>query len=407
MDVDEAPWGWPLRHKEHHIPVADLERMRDQTDSTADAFLELLIEQHPDVSTCPPTRIIEYLEKEMANPLTQDKRAQRFWTSVRKQPSWLQPELLVDGQTVFLKYSTSSAMGLMYFSLIGGFSAPKIVKVLDETGYLTKTSPDVTWRRLNETFSMVIACLLEDDALHVGKKGWLHVLSVRLLHSRVRRRIMSSNKGGWDMKTYGVPINQEDMLGTLLSFSINVIETIERIGAPFLTNYEIEAYLHLWRYIGYIIGVDEENNKCLSVHVARGAVESIIMHLLHPDARSRQVANNVINGICNRPPLKWSMALHSEVARHLLHDPLADALALKRGSVWVWLYAKYVMICLYLIAVCFAPFVTRTSQRGRKLIHKIRVSLKTVCDKALLDNKESDKEKDYTQVSTGACPLYS
>lgn len=405
--MEDTQWGWPIRHREYNISVADLEIMRGQGDSTSDAFLEFLIEQHPDVATCAPTLIMDYLKKEADSPKQNtDKRSERFWKSVRKRPSWLQPDLLVDGQTVFLKYSTSCAMGLMYFSLIGGFSAPKIVKVLDATGYLTKQSANVTWRRLNETFSMVIACLFEDNALQVGNQGWMHVLSVRLLHSRVRRRI--SKGGGWDTKTYGVPINQEDMLGTLLSFSINIIETIERIGAPFLTDYEREAYLHLWRYIGYIIGVDEGNNKCLSTPIARGAVESIVLHLLHPDARSRRVADNVIRGICDRPPLKWSTTLHSEVARHLLHDPLADALGLKRGSFWVWLYAKYVMVLLYLMAVCFAPFVTRTSERGRKLISKIRGGLKAVCDKALSDanNGKKDKDKDYTQV-TGGCPLYS
>ena len=129
---------------------------------------------------------------------------------------------------VFLKYSTSAALGLLYFSLIGGFSAPKIVKVLDSTSYLTQDIAR-TWQRLNETFEMVIDCLESEDSLKVGEKGWKAVIKVRLLHSKVRLKILSGN---WSASEYGLPINQEDMMATLLAFSINVLDSIKKIGAP-------------------------------------------------------------------------------------------------------------------------------------------------------------------------------
>ena len=85
----------------------------------------------------------------------------------------------------------------------------------------------------------------------------------------------------------------EDMIGTLLSFSINVIETIKKIGAP-ITLEEEESYIHLWRYVGYLLGVSEEYNPCVNINTSIGVVESIILHILHPDERSGEVARHVL-----------------------------------------------------------------------------------------------------------------
>ena len=56
-------------------------------------------------------------------------------------------------------------MVLLHLSLIGGFSAPKIDKVLTSTGYLTKAGPGA-YRRVLETYQMVAHCLTV-GGLHV------------------------------------------------------------------------------------------------------------------------------------------------------------------------------------------------------------------------------------------------
>lgn len=90
----------------------------------------------------------------------------------------------------------------------------------------------------------------------------------------------------WNSKDYGLPINQEDMVITLLSFSWVVLDTIEKnTVSGSLTRKDEDAYLHLWRYIGYLIGVSEDLNPCVTKEKAGGLTESIILHLLHPDER--------------------------------------------------------------------------------------------------------------------------
>lgn len=60
---------------------------------------------------------------------------------------------------IFLRYLAASTAALFFLSLVGGFSAPLITKVLSCTGYLTQKGP-ATLNRLLETFQMVAECVV-------------------------------------------------------------------------------------------------------------------------------------------------------------------------------------------------------------------------------------------------------
>ena len=49
----------------------------------------------------------------------------------------------------------------------------------------------------------------------------------------------------------GVPLNQEDLLGMLLTFGITVFEVLERYGVNWTAD-EQDAYLHAWDVIGAV-----------------------------------------------------------------------------------------------------------------------------------------------------------
>ena len=56
---------------------------------------------------------------------------------------------------------------------------------------------------------------------------------------------------------WGVPINQTDLAGTMLSFSVTVIDGLEKAGIR-VGQVDKEAYLHLWKLIGHIMGIVPE-----------------------------------------------------------------------------------------------------------------------------------------------------
>jgi hypothetical protein len=77
-----------------------------------------------------------------------------------------------------------------------------------------------------------------------------------LIHAAIRHFSLKNN---WDTEEYGVPINQQDLAGTHLSFTVVVLEGLEKFGVR-LEKEETEAYYHLWKVVGHILGLHEELN---------------------------------------------------------------------------------------------------------------------------------------------------
>jgi hypothetical protein len=78
---------------------------------------------------------------------------------------------------------------------------------------------------------------------------------VRLIHAQVRRLLIES--GQWNAEIWGAPINQLHMAGTNLMFSVGVLAGLTRLGYRF-DPAERESLVHLWRYAGYLLGVESE-----------------------------------------------------------------------------------------------------------------------------------------------------
>jgi hypothetical protein len=255
-----------------------------------------------------------------------------------------------------------------------------------------------------ETFEMVAECISSDDAMDVDHVGWHSVVKVRLLHSRVRRQIRRRNKD-WDTTHYGIPINQEDMMATLLSFSISVLKSVRKIGAPWLTEHEEHAYLHLWRYIGFVIGVREECNPLSSMNRAHGTIESVVLHLLHPDDRSVAIANHVLQAVAHRPPNSdWTPAMHSEMARWLLGNPLSEALGIKR-SILCYLYTFKIMIVLQLVALILPLMINSNTTFGRKMAHTVRSAIVAHAKRVEKSTETSPDPNPDPQLEVGSCPF--
>lgn len=380
-------WGWKIRHRDYHVSTSYLDSLRNEIDDVADDCLLALREAGISIENFLSSLGPNY-QPDDHSEYQSNARIKKFLDEVYLVPAYVDWQVLLHGQLCFLRNAGPAGFGLLYFSLIGGFSAPKIVKVLDATNYMTSKNKDATWRRLNETFQMVVGCMDSPECMKPGQSGWKSVLKVRFLHSRVRLGILS--RGTWDAQEYGLPINQEDMVGTILSFSVNVLDTIQRMTGR-LTRADQEAYLHLWRYIGCLMGIKEEYNPCKTLETARGTTESVILHLLHPDRRSGEVARNVLQAVSGRQErmLNWSYAAHSEMARLLLGHPLANALGLETSLVHR-AYVYWVFGLVYVLSNVFGPFI------GDKGVARVKSALKKLIATALENTREQSHYSQHT-----------
>jgi hypothetical protein len=153
------------------------------------------------------------------------------------------------GESIFGLYGPESLMVLGFYSLPAAYAAKKGVQVLYRTAYLLRRP----MRRVFETTQMVVDVMAR-DGLGPHGQGIRTAQKVRLMHAAVRHLLLNDKERPWD-PWLGVPLNQEDLAGTLMTFSFIVIEGLARLGIQ-LTDAEQDAYLHAWLAVGEVMGVD-------------------------------------------------------------------------------------------------------------------------------------------------------
>jgi len=162
-------------------------------------------------------------------------------------PAWADRRKIKRGEQLFWRHGPQMIVNLFCHSLPFCYAARKGVQVLALTSRLY-TNPT---RRIIETAQMIVD-VMQPGGLGRNGAGIRSCQKVRLMHVGVRHQI--AVHGPWD-PTFGTPINQEDLGATMLSFSWAIIDGLRRMGHD-VSDADAEAYLHCWKVIGHILGVD-------------------------------------------------------------------------------------------------------------------------------------------------------
>jgi hypothetical protein len=157
---------------------------------------------------------------------------------------------LREAERLYARYRPEVRLVLGTYSLPAAYAARKGVQVLHRTTYLLKNPV----RRLFETARFVDE-VLAPGALLPGGRGASHLARVRLAHAASRFLIQQDAARPWDVEALGVPINQEDQAGTLMTFSFVVLEGLATLGLA-LSPAEQEAWLYAWRVAAPLLGLD-------------------------------------------------------------------------------------------------------------------------------------------------------
>ncbi|KAF9990304.1 hypothetical protein BGZ75_002618 [Mortierella antarctica] len=205
----------------------------------------------------------------------------------------------------------------------------QITKVLNSTGYL---SGKRTKERVLETSQFVLDVVHSLDNLQPGSgTAWKSIIQVRFLHAGVRSRLLKISRAHsryYNLEEHGVPINQEDLLGTLFSFSNTMWRVMETRMDVHMTTQEREDYLHLWRYVGYMMGVGDILGVTQTPERADACLESIVLHLADPDSESGRLCSTLLRNIAPQSTLTLKIIkaiglpdpykVHMALAEHLL-----------------------------------------------------------------------------------------
>jgi hypothetical protein len=276
----------------------------------------------------------------------------------------INPEKVRRAQSFFETFGLQIGAALLHRSLPESYAAGRGVQVLYLTGELV-SSPE---RRIRQTMQFILDVMTPDPnisqkdpskttTLHPGQRGAEAARRMRLFHQAVRHFIADSGRWG-DREKYfeglqpdgpplGRPLNQEDLLGTLLEFSVGVFESLDRLGVPYTADDKI-AWLHVWDVISRYMGIGTasafrslgstttiapemkpflpldavHSHEVLAVIKRRNLVETF----------EGKVLVNVLLSVLQHPLSRGLKPLPASLMRYLLGSDTSDMLGITRGG---------------------------------------------------------------------------
>ncbi|RZM27355.1 MAG: DUF2236 domain-containing protein [Pedobacter sp.] len=237
-------------------------------------------------------------------------------------PAWADRQLMRRGSALFVRNSEMVMNLLGLLSLPYCYTAANGAMVL----YLSELITKQTTKRLFDT-AIFVWEVMGPDAYEETGNAYVEILKIRIIHALVRYHTLLSEK--WK-HTWGMPINQEDMAGTNLSFSLIVTRGMKKLGIK-VSPQDEEAFLHVWSVIGHLMGLNEDL-------IPKNKWEADNLDLAIKDREFRasnhgaELTQSLINHIMSVNTSKATADDIIGLMRYLLGNEIADMLSMKKAT---------------------------------------------------------------------------
>ncbi|MBP1161860.1 MULTISPECIES: oxygenase MpaB family protein [unclassified Rhodococcus (in: high G+C Gram-positive bacteria)] len=217
-----------------------------ERDEPADALVRAIREDH--IVTMPMFR--QALEHGIDSIPDPPDPLRDFFETLARTPDWVDEAKLTHGARVLRRVGLDASLVLGYGSLLGGYNNSGPLPLLMASGKLTG---EQTLRRVSET-SVWWRAVTAPDGLERFGEGWKLTVHVRAMHAFLNYH--HEHDPAWRSDVRGLPINQFDQAGTLGLFSTTFLIHTRVLGLRY-TKADADAAMHLWCYVGWLMGVDE------------------------------------------------------------------------------------------------------------------------------------------------------
>lgn len=265
--------------------LEDLKAGLMRRDEVADAFVRAVRENH--AVTMPQFRAA------LAGGLPADAPAplRSLFAALEERPDWVDDDLLERGGAAARRIGQDGFDILAFGSLLGGYRSGGALQPLVRTGRF-----DDTLNRVGETGQWWLACTAPGGMRRDGE-GWKLSVHVRVMHGFVNYQL--ERDPSWDWEFRGVPINAYDRAGTIGSFSTSYLLQARALGIRIPAE-DAKAMMHLWSYVGWLMGV-EERWLPRSERVGRRVLANVVAGFSRPEEASRQLGDGLINMLDTAP----------------------------------------------------------------------------------------------------------
>jgi hypothetical protein len=283
----------------------------------------------------------------------------RFFAQLDAAPAWLERRLVEDGARAAQQVGMAGFYVLRDLALMGGYVYfNSMNQTLVATGALSK---DVT-RRLGATGQWLAQVVAPAGLARFGS-GFIATIRVRMVHALVRRAV--DGRKDWQRERWAAPINQIDMMATYLAFGPVTLLGAQLFGVP-LNRAERRAAMHMWRYVGWLMGVEEQWLASSQGDGLRKLYHASLTHRL-PDQHVRELGAALRDEPLARhlPELAQRPFLRKLVRRYLYHKHIANSALILGPLQRHRLGLPWLAVPWYLALSAPLRFVQRTWYRWR------------------------------------------
>lgn len=313
-----------------------LENLRNFTDPTADQVIIDIIENDKEYSI---NRLFNDLVTNN-DPIPPDMPIQvaNYFKKTEILPEWFDSKKIKLAQEIYADFGPQANLVLFCKSLPSCYACSKGAQVMYATGRMSEHGKSMAkfTRRIMETAQFILN-VMEPEGFSGTGKAIRSMQKVRLIHATIRYHL---NMAPWDDEKLGKPINQEDLLGTMLSMSFQIAEGLQELNIP-LNTAQKDAYAHLGAVLGYMMGIPEE----VIPHTYNEAEEctaAILNHQVSASPEGTELTNSCLNFMADIIPGKKFDEIPNIYTRYLIGDELADLLNIEKNhnSFENWLVMK-------------------------------------------------------------------
>lgn len=208
-----------------------------------------------------------------------------FLAHLDRRPIWVDDELLARGGAAARRIGKDGFDILAFGSLLGGYRSGGALQPLVRTGRF-----DDTLNRVGETGQWWLACTSRGGMDRDGE-GWRLSVHVRIMHAFVNYQL--ERDPNWDREFRGIPINAYDRAGTIGSFSTSYLLQARALGIR-ISRADAAAIMHLWSYVGWLMGV-EEHLLPRTERIGRRVLGNVIAGFSGPEEASKQLGAGLID----------------------------------------------------------------------------------------------------------------
>lgn len=263
-----------------------------------------------------------------------------FVSEIEPWPEWADADLVDEGQKFFRQWGPQLGMALWMASLPADYACAKGAEPLVRTARLTGKPK----RRYVETGQMIINAMTP-GALEKGALGYKTIRHVRLMHAAVRHLLLNAEDlrtpagdpiEPWD-DALGLPLNQEDLLGCLFSFSVVGIDSLRRSGVR-VDNAAAEAYIHAWNLVGHQMGIRSDLLP-LDWADSRAVWEHIKSRTYAQSGAGQELTNSAIECMQDLIRIGPLRGLPASGIRHYLGAQTAELLGVPAADWTRWFFS--------------------------------------------------------------------